>query len=203
MSAALKLPTPELPTPELADPRRDPEYLKTVEVIRGTKMMRPRPAQPHIFAACHLHTRLNMRFGSSGGPGDDGPGGWWILQEPEIHLERNDPIVPDLAGWWRDRLPFFTQEVGITVAPDWLCEVLSPSTAQWDRTVKLPLYAEHGIAHLWLLDPLIRTLESYRLTPDGYLLLRTYGGSQPVRAQPFEAVSLDLACLWSPQAPAP
>lgn len=198
MSAALKH-----KAAELDDPRRHPEYLKIIEVIRGIKMMSPRPAQPHLFAASQLGSQLNFRFGKSSGPGDDGPGGWWILDEPEIHLERNDPIVPDIAGWWRDRLPFFTEEVGITTAPDWLCEVLSPSTAKWDRTTKLPLYAEHGIAHIWLVDPLICTLETYRLTADGYLLLKTYGDSQLVRAQPFEAVALDLASLWAPRAPGP
>lgn len=194
MSAALKL-SPA----ELSDPRNDPEYLKVVEVVRGVRMMSPRPAQPHTFAAGHLYRLLSFRFDGSDGPGDDGPGGWWILQEPEIHLERNDPVVPDLAGWRRPRLPYFTDEVGITVPPDWLCEVLSPSTAIWDRTAKLPLYAEQGIPHVWLLDPLLRTLESFRLTAEGYLVLRAYGGDQQARVEPFEAVLLDLATLWPPR----
>ncbi len=194
MSAA-----PKLSQPTFIDPRKDPAYRKVVEVVRGVRMMSPRPALPHAVVASRLHQLIGYKFGDDfGGPTDEGPGGWWILYETELHLERDDPVVPDLVGWRRERQPRFTEGVGITVAPDWLCEVLSPSTAVWDRTAKLPLYREHGVAHVWLVDPLACTVEVFRLTTEGYLLL-TYGGAQSMRAEPFEAISIDLARLWPPR----
>ena len=168
------------------------------QIIDGELIVQPRPAIPHARAA----SKLGSQVGSAFDDGRGGPGGWVILDEPELHFG-DDVLVPDLAGWRRERMPEVPAAAFVSLASDWVTEVLSPSTSALDRAGKLPIYATQGVRHVWLVDPLIRTLESYRLTPDGYLLLRTYGGSQQVRAQPFEAVSLDLACLWPPQAPAP
>lgn len=135
-----------------------------------------------------------------GGPfdvGEGGPGGWWLVDAPELHLGR-DVLVPDLAGWRRARMPSppAPETPYVTLAPDWVCEVLSPSTAQHDRVDKLAVYAREGVAHVWLLDPLARTLEVLRRTPEGWLLALAARGGQTVRAEPFEALALGLAALW-------
>ena len=105
-------------------------------------------------------------------------------------------VVPDLAGWRVDRMPAPPSETFMTLAPDWVCEVLSPSTGRHDRTKKLPIYARASVAHLWLIDPLAQTLEVYRLDAGFWLLLATHGGDDPVRAEPFEAAVVELSRLW-------
>jgi len=127
--------------------------------------------------------------------GDGGPGGWWILDEPELHLTE-DVVVPDMAGWKRERMPAPPQEVFFTLTPDWVCEVLSPSTSRFDRTRKLPVYARVGVPHLWLLDPLAETLEVYRLQSEHWVLLATHGGDDVINAEPFEAATIDLKRMW-------
>ena len=128
--------------------------------------------------------------------GDGGPGGWWTLDEPELRLGE-DVLVPDLAGWRRERLPALPREAAFTVRPDWICEVLSPSTTRNDRTKKLPAYAASGVPHLWLLDPLAQMLEVYELPGGHWSLLAAHGGEEVVRAVPFEMVALDLKRLWA------
>ena len=118
-----------------------------------------------------------------------------LLDEPELHLGE-DIVVPDLAAWRRERLPEVPDEPYFTLAPDWVCEVLSPSTEVIDRADKLPIYAEHQVTNVWLLDPELKTLEVFRLDGDTYRLLHTSKESQTVRAEPFEAMELDLAILW-------
>ena len=167
------------------------------EIIEEELVASPRPAMGHARVAAVLNTEL-------GGPfdlGRGGPGGWWLFVEPEVHLGRN-VLVPDLAGWRRERLPRppASDEPYMTVAPDWVCEVLSPSTQAVDRKRKLPLYHREGVAHLWLVDPLARTLEVLRREPGGWLLVATFGGDESVRAEPFDAVALALESLWLPQA---
>ncbi|MHB8877588.1 MAG: Uma2 family endonuclease, partial [Myxococcaceae bacterium] len=131
--------------------------------------------------------------------GSGGPGGWWILDEPELHLAK-DILVPDLAGWSRARLPRppAPSEPFLTLAPDWICEVLSPSTASLDRVMKKHVYAREGVSHLWFIDPLARTLEVLRLTEGRWVEVDSYAGDARVRAEPFEAVELDLSLLWLP-----
>jgi Uma2 family endonuclease len=161
------------------------------EIVGGVLHASPRPAGPHTVTASHLGIAL-------GGPfvvGRDGPGGWFILHEPELHLGE-DVLVPDLAGWRRERMPRPPEEVAFTLAPDWACEVLSPSTKALDRKEKLPVYAREGVRHVWLLDPMTRTLEVLGLEGEGYVLLATHSGRAHVRAEPFEAVELKLAFLW-------
>lgn len=161
------------------------------EIVAGELHASPRPAVRHSFAAMQLATDLNNPFGR----GHGGPGGWHFLFEPELHLGR-DVLVPDMAGWRRERMPKLPDVVGIKMAPDWLCEVLSPSTARLDRTRKLVAYAREGVKHVWLVDPLLRTLEVFRLEGPHYLLLATHSEAETVWAEPFEALALELRVLW-------
>jgi Uma2 family endonuclease len=161
------------------------------ELIAGELFVSPRPAVPHAVAGSRLGGELSVRFDRGSG----GPGGWIILFEPELHWGE-DVLVPDTAGWRRERMPQPPRTAAITLAPDWVCEVLSPSTAALDRGVKLPVYAREGVRHLWFVDPVARTLEVFRLEGARYTLLVTYTGMARVRAEPFEAIELDLAFLW-------
>jgi Uma2 family endonuclease len=121
-----------------------------------------------------------------------------ILDEPELHLGLEpDIIVPDLGGWRRERLPAVPHAAYLTIAPDWACEVISPSTEDVDRSEKMPIYAREGVTHLWLVDPILKTLEVFRLDGDTYRMVHTWRGSLGVRAEPFDAIELDLSILWA------
>ena len=133
-----------------------------------------------------------------GGPFDynsDGPGGWLILDELELHLG-NDVLVPDLAGWRRERMPEMPETAGFTMAPDWACEVVSPSSASRDRIVKMDIYNRAQVTHLWLIDPAARLLEVFR-HEGSWLRVGGWRDDAKVRAEPFDAIELDLAILWS------
>lgn len=166
------------------------------EIVAGELIMTPRPAPPHIEAASDLGTLLgaSFRFGMGG------PGGWIILHEPRIAFVE-DIRVPDLAGWRKER--YVAPEKGpYTVMPDWIAEVLSPSTVRTDRGEKLDLYLAHGVRHVWLIDPVAHTLEVYRAqgsAPErAWLRVKTFTRPEKVRAEPFDAIELDLALLWGP-----
>ena len=168
-----------------------PEYL-VGEILAGELHTHPRPAPKHARAYSALTGSLWSPFDG----GKDGPGGWWILDEPELHLGE-DVIVPDLAGWRRERLPELPTTAWFELAPDWACEILSPSTARTDRAVKMPIYARERVPHLWLVDPDVCTLEVYGLQDDGYwLLLATLQENDSVRQPPFDAVTFELGVLW-------
>jgi Uma2 family endonuclease len=162
------------------------------EIVGGELVVSPRPAMPHAAGATALGAALLPAFQFGDG---DGPGGWRIFFEPELHLN-GDIVVPDLAGWRLSRMPAPPTETFVTLAPDWVCEVLSPATSRHDRTKKLPIYARAGVAHLWLIDPLAQTLEVYRLDAGFWLLLAAHGGDETTRAVPFDAVAVDLSRLW-------
>ena len=170
---------------------------RVAEVVDGCLYTHPRPAGPHAEAA----SVLGMDLGNPFHRGRGGPGGWIILYEPELHLGA-DILVPDVAGWRRSRLPAVPNAAYFELAPDWACEVLSPATALLDRTRKLPIYAREGVAHLWLVDPRVRSLEVFRLDGETYRLAATHGEAEVVRAEPFDAVPLELAALW-PNPPTP
>lgn len=121
------------------------------------------------------------------------------LDEPELQLVAKEPIVPDLAGWRVERMPELPDTAYFTLVPDWICEVLSPSTERLDRDEKLPYYAEHGVRHVWLLDPIDKRLDVFTLDPNTkrWREVRSHHGDV-VRAAPFDAIELDLAALWSP-----
>ncbi len=162
------------------------------EILGGDLFATPRPAGPHAVASSAASATLGPPFQF----GDGGPGGWWILFEPELHLGE-DVLVPDLAGWRTERMPHPPKDAFFTLAPDWIAEVLSPGTANLDRVRKMPLYARAGVSHAWLIDPLERTLEAYRLGADGHwVLLGAHGNDARVRVEPFEAIEVDLLRFW-------
>jgi Uma2 family endonuclease len=161
------------------------------EIVAGELWASPRPAARHARTSSLLGSEITGPFDRGRG----GPGGWWILDEPELHLE-NDVLVPDIAGWLRARMPQIPDVAFFELAPDWVCEVMSPSTARLDRTRKLPSYAAHGIPWLWLVDPPARTLEVFELVEGRWTLIATHGGDDIVRAVPFDAIELELGALW-------
>ena len=169
-----------------------PEGL-VAELVGGTLHTSPRPASRHARAS----SRLGMLLGGPFDLGAGGPGGWWILDEPELHLDE-DVLVPDLAGWRRERMPDVPDVPHFELAPDWICEVLSPSTARVDRVLKLPVYAGAAVLHVWLVDPTAQTLEVFRLEAGRWVLVFTEVGASRVRAEPFDAVEFDLGALWGP-----
>jgi Uma2 family endonuclease len=120
----------------------------------------------------------------------------WILDEPELHLGTH-VVVPDVAGWRRERMPVLPDEAFFAIVPDWVCEVLSPSTERIDRARKLRIYAEAGVAHAWFVDPILRTLEVLRLHDGAWVIAGVISGDGPVRVEPFDAALLELAVLWA------
>jgi Uma2 family endonuclease len=162
------------------------------EILDGELIVTPRPALRHARASSGLGGLLWGPFEAGRG----GPGGWWILDEPELHFS-DDVVVPDLAGWRRTRLPTIPDAAYLTLAPDWACEVLSPATARMDRSRKLRIYAREGVGHLWLVDPHVRTLEVLRLEHARWVLLGIHSDPGAVVAEPFEAIEIELAPLWA------
>lgn len=161
------------------------------EIINGRLETQPRPAPKHALAAGSIGDELISPFQKGRG----GPGGWWILPEPECHLGPH-VLVPDLAGWRKQRLPVLPETAWFDVVPDWVCEILSPSTARLDRAVKMPVYAQLGVTHLWLIDPLLQTLEAYQLHDSHWLLIETFADDQPVSIAPFSEHTFSLSDLW-------
>ena len=164
----------------------------TGEILDGRLHVTPRPSRRHGRTTTVLAVKIvpPYDFGEGGGPG-----GWMFLIEPEIGFGK-DLLVPDLAGWKRERFPFGEEQNWISVAPDWVCEVLSPSTGRKDKGLKMPVYARHGVGHIWLIDPLARTLDVYRLENGLWLLLQSNGEDDKVRAEPFGEVDIPLTHLW-------
>ena len=164
---------------------------RVAEIVEGTLHTHPRPAMPHALASSQLGAELGGAFGRSRG----GPGGWWIIDEPELHLGE-DILVPDLAGWRRERMPVYPDTAYVTLAPDWVCEVLSASTRRLDLHGKRPVYAREGVGHLWLVDPADRTLEAFELRGGQWVLIATAQDGDPVGIPPFEAITFGLDALW-------
>lgn len=164
---------------------------RIAEVTRGDLYLSPRPAPRHARVASALTADLHDAFDR----GRSGPGGWWILFEPELHLEGN-VLVPDIAGWRRSRLAQLPDGAWFDLAPDWVCEILSPSTSDFDRGQKLPLYDWFEVRHLWLIDPESRRLEIYR-RDRGWQLVSVLSGAELVSAEPFEEAVFELHRLWS------
>lgn len=166
------------------------------EIVEGELFTSPRPSGPHERASGAIYSRLRLPFDDG-----DGPGGWWICIEPELHLD-GDVLVPDVGGWRRERVPSFpVAGAAATIAPDWICEVLSPRTGILDRTRKLPSYAHHGVEHAWIVDTSQKTVEVFRLVDGHWSLIAVHGGDDPVRIEPFEAIEFPLATLWLPETP--
>jgi Uma2 family endonuclease len=171
---------------------------KVAELVDGALYVFPRPASPHAYAASGLGADLVGPFQRGRG----GPGGWIILDEPEIHFAHPthseiEALVPDLAGWRRERMPELPDAAFMTLAPDWVCEVLSPSTRMHDRERKMQVYERHQVRWAWLVDPIERTLEVFTLAGGRWSEAQVYRGAECVRAVPFDAIELDLALLWA------
>jgi Uma2 family endonuclease len=182
-----------------ADLEAVPEHL-VAEIIDGVLETHPRPRPRHAMAASDLSTLLGTPFRYGRG----GPGGWIFMVEPELHLG-SQVVVPDLAAWRRERVPTDFEAAFIEIAPDWICEILSPSTTRLDRGRKRRIYGEAGIGHLWLLDPGAGVLEGFALTDGRWLLLETAQRSETVALPPFDAVPFpfdDLFPFDDPAAPA-
>lgn len=172
-----------------------PDHL-IAEILDGDLLVSPRPSPRHALATTGLGGALFDRFARPAG--DEPPGGWWILYEPELHLAE-DIVVPDIAGWRRKRLTTLPDTPFLELAPDWVCEVLSPTTEAIDRGRKMEIYAREAVGYLWLLNPVQRTLETYRLADARWTLLATHVGDTSIRAEPFETVGLDMSRWWLPE----
>ena len=160
----------------------------TGEIVDGQLHATPRPAPPHSVAASVLGSDLLQPFHRGRG----GPGGWWILDEPEVHFVREIELtVPDIAGWRRERLPSMPSTAFFELVPDWLCEIASPSTARYDRHTKLPAYERHGVPFVWLIDPVARWLEVHALEDGAYACAGRITGDEPIRQPPFDEVAID------------
>jgi Uma2 family endonuclease len=164
---------------------------RIAELVHGALHLHPRPAMRHAGAAFGLAGRLDDPFRR----GNGGPGGWLFAIEPELHLGP-DVLVPDLGGWRRARMPAFPDTPATDVAPDWVCEILSPGTRGFDLTAKRDLYGSNGVRHLWFVDPAERTLEAFELRAGSWALLSAFGEEDEVRAAPFDAIAFPLSTLW-------
>lgn len=166
------------------------------EVIFGTLHTQPRPATAHQYASSQLGVLVGRQVIDN-----KGPSGWFILDEPELHLGREpDILVPDIAGWRQANVtPEMYNSPWIGVAPDWVCEVLSPSTEPRDRGSKLDIYLRERVGHVWLVDPIRETLEIYRHADTGWIQCAKHDGDITVRAEPFETFDLELGRLWAPR----
>lgn len=162
------------------------------EIIHGALHLQPRPASTHALASSALGFEVGGAFHSGRG----GPGGWWIIDEPELHLGP-DVLVPDLAGWRKERMPTYPDVPWFDLAPDWVCEVLSPSTRRIDLTDKRSIYAREVVGHLWFVDPIERILEAFALRDGAWTILATLKDDQPVRLAPFDAIEFPLDALWA------
>jgi Uma2 family endonuclease len=168
--------------------------LMVAEIVDGELHASPRPAPRHAVAGAALGDAIRPPYHLGRG----GPGGWWVLYEPELHLD-SDVVVPDWAGWRRTRMARMPDTAYFPLAPDWVCEILSPSTASLDRGRKLRIYAREQVAHAWLIDPIARTLEVLQLEGARWTILCTHAGDETVRAEPFAEVEVDLRTLWTDQ----
>ena len=169
----------------------DAPMYRVAEIVDGTLHTHPRPAAPHALASSRLGGELTGPFDRGRG----GPGGWWIIDEPELHFGE-DVLVPDLAGWRRERMPEYPDAAYFTLAPDWVCEVLSPSTRRLDLHGKRPIYTREGVGHLWLVDPADRTLEAFELREGMWVLIASAKDDEPVSIRPFDAITFSLGDLW-------
>jgi Uma2 family endonuclease len=177
--------------PSLKDLDALPPHIKG-EIIEGTLYTMTRPRGRHQRTARMVGSDVGNPFDRGLG----GPGGWWIIPEPGIELPDTPEIAPDVAGWRRDRLPVLPEDEAIQVVPDWVCEILSPTTRRHDLLVKKPYYARIGVNHHWLIDLAARTLTAYRLETGRWVELGVYGDERDARIEPFEGVALDIAGWW-------
>lgn len=181
---------PACKLPNYEDILNLPEHL-VGEIINGRLDVHPRPAPKHALTSSALGIEIGSLFRGHSGRED----GWWIIDEPELHIGGHI-LVPDLAGWRKQRMPKLPETAWFETVPDWICEILSPSTIKIDRSEKMPIYAELGVAFLWLIDPILQTLEVYQLIDGHWSLQQTLKDAEPVSAPPFAAHTFPLSNLW-------
>ena len=181
---------PQTPPATYADLEALPDNL-VGEIVGGRLVASPRPSPAHARASTALGGLLHPPFDF----GHGGPGGRWILFEPELHLGP-DVLVPDLAGWRLERMPELPETAYFELLPDWACEVISPHSESFDREEKLGVYHRVGVPHVWLVSPRAKTLDILRLTPDGYLIVAIHTAPRTIRAEPFDAIEIDLDLLF-------
>lgn len=162
------------------------------EIIGGRLRTQPQPDGQHILAASNIGAEYYGAYQK----GDGAPGEWWVLQAPEVHLMLNEAVVvPDVAGWCKSRMPHVPYTHKFTVVPDWVCEILSPSTSSVDREEKKPLYARYGVQYLWIVDPVAGSLETFKLNGDDWDSTGLFMGSEMVAVEPFAKVAVSLSDL--------
>ena len=161
------------------------------EILFGTLVTHPRPAPPHVAAAGALSAAVTVPYQFGAG----GPGGWLIMPEPELHLGPH-VVAPDIAGWRRERMPEPPAQSWFEIAPDWVCEILSPSTEKHDKGDKRRIYALYDVMYLWQVDPRARSLEVFRRQERSWLLTNTFFDHELVNAPPFTELTFPLARLW-------
>lgn len=188
MNIAVTVKTPPATYQDVLDA---PENM-VAEIVYGQLSLQPRPASPHAMVISAMGVKLGGPFSFDEG----GPGGWVILVEPELHLG-DHVVVPDLAGWRRERMPQMPEAPYFTLAPDWCCEVLSPSTAALDRVEKRQIYAGAGVQYLWLVDPATKILEGFVLQDEKWVLTHVRKDDDTCDVPPFEAAPFGLGVLWS------
>ncbi len=179
-----------------ADIEALPEHL-VGEILSGSLVTHPRPTRRHGAAGSALRIALGAPFQF----GTGGPGGWVFVAEPELHLGPH-VAVPDIAAWRRERVTEAADKAYFEVAPDWICEILSPSTEKYDKGDKRRIYALYGVDHLWHLDPRARVLEVFRRQGINWLLTHTFVDTEDVSAPPFDAITFSLGLLWPFDPPA-
>jgi Uma2 family endonuclease len=180
-----------------ADLEAVPPHL-TAEILFGNLVTHPKPIPRHGAAQISLGALIAGPFQFGVG----GPGGWVFIAEPELHFGPH-VVAPDLAGWRKERLVGAVDKAWIEVAPDWICELLSPSTERYDRGDKRRIYATYGVDHLWLVDPRVRCLEVFKRQDKDWLLTHTFFDNDEVSALPFDAITFSLGLLWPFDQPEP
>ena len=173
-----------------------PEDIKA-EVLGGELVTQPSPSLRHV----RVQSGMNRFLGGPFDFDDDGPGGWYIVSEVDVRLGEHDIVRPDVVGWRRERLDARIDATPIDVVPDWICEVLSPSSTRRDRLVKFQLYARHGVPHYWLIDPIARLLEAYALDGGQWKSIGVHDDTAHARIAPFDAIELPVGRLFLPAPP--
>jgi Uma2 family endonuclease len=166
----------------------------THEVLGGDLEALPHPLPQHGWTQGMLFSELSSPFGRGRG----GPGGWWLILDTDVMLAPHDIVAPDISGWRRERMPAFPRNRPITVVPDWVCEVLSPTHPQRDRVRKADLYLRAGVPHYWMVDVEGRTLEALTAREAAWVRVGAWSDGDHPRIPPFEAIELDVGGLFPP-----